>query len=625
MPVKDIMPRNIKPDREWLLTNELGGYSFQTAARVNSRRFHSLFTESRNLTRYNILNSVEISNAGTESLDDARDKLRRRSQKAELLGVFPSVRYRISGEGFSITEEIALSPSDNAVELCYRAEGPVEGQGGAAVEIRPFFSMRQSGFLRDNVDDIIYEPFPGGGRIKSAESVCYFKGAGEFTEETEIKNEFYYEDEIRDGACREKLFSPGKWKAVIGKGAGFKIIFAASRKVLEEALHGKGNFSLKRRRAADKFLKGFRYDNQFFEKLLLNSLSFDASGEIVAGFPWFEAWGRDTMISLPGIFLCAGRREKAKKIFRKAAASLKKGLLPNIFSTRVNNACYNSVDASLWFIWALSQYRRFFGNDRFLKEMAKPVGEIIKNYKKGTDFGIKMDPADGLINAGQKGKALTWMDAVFEGRPITPREGKPVEIQGLWYNALRFSADCGDGSAASLLARVAESVKEKYFLKEGFMADLLNEDGRPDANLRPNQIITLALMRDVLPSSLISKALKIIDKKLITPFGPRTLARGLRAYRGIYLGNLEKRDSAYHQGTVWPWLLQFYYALRKPRRADFEKIWSGHFKNEGIDCVSEIFDAEYPFYGRGCVNQAWSEAALLYVSFEQGWIRKKQR
>jgi len=595
--------KNIKPAEEWLLTNELGGYSSQTSGRKNSRRFHSLLMESRNLTRYNLLNSVKI--AGLT--------------KVVLLQVSPSVKYALSGKNFTLIEEISLSPRKNAVELCYRAEN---GKCVKPFEIRPFFSMRLSHYLRANADDIIFRAHALGGSLKTPETVCFFKGDSAFISKKKIKNAYYSEDKIRDGSCREMLFSPGFWKTDIKKGGEFRIVFSSGAAALSK--YQKMNFSGQRLRRGKEFLKNFKCKNSFFEKLLLKSPDFDAHGEIVAGFHWFEAWGRDTMISMPGLLLCTGRKEKAKKIFRSAAASLRNGLLPNIFSTQANKASYNAVDASLWFIWALSQYRRNFGaRDSFLKEMKKPVSEIIKNYRRGTEFGIKMDPSDALITAGQKGKALTWMDAVFQGRPITPRAGKPVEIQGLWYNALKFAAAMGVKDAGILAARAAESIKEKYFLKEGYMADLIDLDGQADKSLRPNQIITLAIMKDVLPSAPVSKAMKIIDEKLLTPFGLRTLDRKAREYKGIYWGNLEKRDSAYHQGTVWPWLLQFYYALRKPSRARFEKIWTGHFKKAGIDCVSEIFDADEPYYGRGCIHQAWSAAALIYTSFANGWIKAR--
>ncbi|MEA2082480.1 MAG: amylo-alpha-1,6-glucosidase, partial [Elusimicrobiota bacterium] len=484
--------------------------------------------------------------------------------KVVLLQVYPSVKYALSGKNFTLIEEISLSPRKNAVELCYCAE---KGKCSAPIEIRPFFSMRKSHCLRANADDISFHADSGGGSLKTPETVCFFQGDSAFISQKKIKNAYYSEDRIRDGSFREKLFSPGYWKADIKKGGGFRIIFSGDSGAVKKTAI-KGSFAGQRRRRDEKFLKNFKCKNVFFKKLLLKTLDFDACGKIAAGFHWFESWGRDTMISMPGLLLCTGRKETAKKIFRRAAAVIRGGLLPNIFSTQADKASYNSVDASLWFIWALSEYSRISGGeDSFLKEMKMPVGEIIENYKKGTDFGIKMDPADALITAGQKGRALTWMDAVFQGRPVTPRAGKPVEIQGLWYNALKFADTMGLPDAGHLAEKVAVSVKEKYFLKEGYMADLINPGGQADKSLRPNQIITLAVMKDVLPSDAVSKAMGIIDEELLTPFGLRTLDRKGREYKGIYRGNLEKRDSAYHQGTVWPWLLQFYYALRKPRRA----------------------------------------------------------
>ena len=583
-----------KPIKEWLLTNRLGGYSSQQANRKNSRRFHSLLVASQNLTRYNLLSSIEVSPALGVKLKSTQ----------------PCVIYALSEKQTMIEEKICFSTAGNAVEIIY--------MGSGKIKVRPFFALRCSHDLRKFSDDIKFSRGRGGYCVFASGISCHFGPRRNFRRIRKIKNVSYSEDKIRDGDYREEVFSPGYWDIKIKQNENFKIFFSDSSTKKTFV-----NLEQERTDYKNNFVKKFECDSPLCGKLLRSSLDFEAPGCLVAGFHWFESWGRDMMISIPGILLYPGRKNEARAILEAAAGMLRNGLLPNIFSTFNKPASFNSVDASLWFVWCLSEYKKIAGCDKFLKSMKKPVVSIIKNYIRGTDYNIKMDE-DFLIKAGEKGKALTWMDAVYEGAPVTQRAGKPVEIQGLWYNALKFAAEMDFFDGWDLLGKISKMLLKKFYLKDkGFLADFIDENGSLNTQLRPNQIITLTLMKNAFTKKQIFGILKIIKSKLLTPYGLRTLSPDDKNHEKIYWGNLKMRDKAYHQGTVWPWLLQFYYQLERPQKKCFEKIWMKHSREAGLDCFSELFDADFPHYSRGCIHQAWTVAALLYVAFSNGWINEK--
>ncbi|MCD6413006.1 MAG: glycogen debranching enzyme N-terminal domain-containing protein, partial [Elusimicrobia bacterium] len=397
------------PPVEWLLTNARGGYSSSSASGKNLRRYHSLLVSSENLVRFSLLNFLQIEPEGRGS---ART-------------VFPAVSSEISGKGFRISEKISFSIGKDSICVEFRLKSP----SSCSFRVRPFFSMRRNHNLRKTVSDLQFLRSGNWLLVKSEETKCFFYPSKFFEEDRLTKKVSYEEDKIRDDDFSEIVYSPGYFHRTLKKDKMFRIYFS-SRK-----LKNFPDFERERAKSRMNFAAKFSYRGKFFGRLLSASLDFDAGDEIVAGFPWFGAWGRDTMISVPGLLLYPGRIGKARTILEKASGHIRKGLLPNIFSTRREPACYNSADASLWFLWALSEYKKIAGFDSFLKSMKKTVIFVIENYIAGTDYGIKMDK-DGLIRAFAPGFSLTWMDAVYKGRPFTPRPGKPVEIQALWINAL---------------------------------------------------------------------------------------------------------------------------------------------------------------------------------------------
>jgi glycogen debranching enzyme len=351
---------------------------------------------------------------------------------------------------------------------------------------------------------------------------------------------------------------------------------------------------------------------------------------IIAGYPWFYIWSRDAMIALPGLTLATGNFDVARSTLVAFGNLLDQGMLPNRLPESEQAPEYNSVDATLWFFEAIRQYLEYTGDAEFVRtQFYEKLKDIITWHVRGTRFGIHMD-TDGLIAAGDPCTQLTWMDARVDGRPVTARNGKPVEIQALWYNALRFVAklanDFGDAEAgafyADLAARARKSFNMSFWNEElGYFHDVIDGEIR-DASLRPNQLIALSLGYCAVPEDRARRALAAIEKHLLTPFGLRTLAPFDPMYRGRYEGPPAVRDLAYHQGTVWPWLLgPFIMAdLRingEPARWQAAAILDslrGFMLARGTGQVPEIFDGDAPHEPRGCFAQAWSVAEILRVT-----------
>lgn len=339
---------------------------------------------------------------------------------------------------------------------------------------------------------------------------------------------------------------------------------------------------------------------------------------ILAGYPWFSDWGRDTMIALPGTALLDGHPEQARSILSHYANARKDGLIPNRFADDGSGAEYNSVDASLWFCHAVHQTLLVQWNGEFAAAMLGAMQDILKAYKAGTVYGIKMD-TDFLITQGEPGVQLTWMDAKVGDRVITPRLGKPVEINGLWINALGVTAwirtklkmDSGDW--VELAEKASKSFEDKFWSEiDGWFFDTLDPN---DAALRPNFLIPLALPFGPRPAQA-EKALDAVDKYLLTPYGLRTLAPFQRGYQGRYQGALPKLDEAYHQGTVWPWLLGPYVEAVINITGDYDRAARALSrvnemkKHRGLGGISEVYDGDAPHRANGCPWQAWSMSEI---------------
>jgi predicted glycogen debranching enzyme len=448
-----------------------------------------------------------------------------------------------------------------------------------------------------------------------------FSKKAEFVQIPDWYYNIEYSEELKRGYdFKEDLFVPGYFEMSAKKGD--VIVFSASTSEQNpEQLKEEFETDLAK-----------RIPRTSFKNCLVNSaqqfiVKGDKKTEIIAGFPWFGSWGRDTFISLPGLTLSIGDEKTCKEVLDTMVNKLKGGLFPNMGSD--DSPAFNSVDAPLWFFWSLQQYARTIKSfTPIWTNYGKAMKGILEAFRKGTSFGIKMDE-NGLIYAGEKGKALTWMDAVVNGKPVTPRMGYPVEINALWYNAIMFALELAKKAKdnefirewSSLPALIKESfIKLFWDSKKGYLADVVDECGK-DWSIRPNQVIAIALEYTMPDNEMKKAVLTVIERDLLTSRGLRTLSPQNENYKGIYEGNQEQRDKAYHQGTVWPWLLEHYceayLSLYKESGVFKVKELLNGFEETiteyGIGTIAEIFDGDPPHHPRGAVSQAWSVAALLRI------------
>jgi len=351
---------------------------------------------------------------------------------------------------------------------------------------------------------------------------------------------------------------------------------------------------------------------------------------VIAGYHWFTDWGRDTMISLEGLTLTTGRPVEAGYILRTFAHYVRDGLIPNMFPEGTKEGLYHTADASLWFFHAVHRYLRSTRDRSTLRQLLPRLKSIFDHHVQGTRFGIGVDSADGLITQGEEGYQLTWMDAKVDGWVVTPRRGKAVEINALWYNALCLLAgwlrEEGDSAAAEVdryAARARESFNKRFWYAEGgYLYDVVDGEQGDDSACRPNQLLAISLDHPVLERERWEPVFSVVRDRLYTPVGLRSLAPGHRDYKAQYYGDLRARDAAYHQGTVWGWLAgPFVDAWLKLHPEDKQGArhaldgFHAHLDEGGIGTLSEIFDAEPPYTARGCIAQAWSVAEVL-----RAWI-----
>ena len=352
---------------------------------------------------------------------------------------------------------------------------------------------------------------------------------------------------------------------------------------------------------------------------------------VIAGYPWFSDWGRDTMIALNGLTLAAGRPEIARSMINEFSKHISQGMIPNRFPDEGEEAEYNTVDATLWYFEAIRAYIAATGDNKIIKgSLYKKLANIIDWHLQGTRFNIHVD-TDGLLYAGEPGVQLTWMDAKIGDLVITPRTGKPVEIQALWYNALRIMSDLslvfGTNADTDKFDDLADMCRQSFNAAfwnedEDCLYDVI-EDGTRDGSIRPNQIFAASLPHSMLDDA---KARQVVDRvaaDLLTPVGLRSLSPADPRYCPVYIGSPFERDSAYHQGTVWAWLIGgFVDAYRRVYPDDIARVdeiiagFEPHLSEAGLGQVSEIFDADPPHTPRGCFAQAWSVAELLRVAVD---------
>ena len=562
--------------REWLVANGLGGYAMGPVAGPPLRRFHGALIAAT--ARGRMLAVAEL----RDGLDFGEFALE------QGLPVWRSAR---------VEKRVLLPHGRNLAIWSWRALEPIELTVRPSFQIRPH-DGRVEAPARDYpvaIDALACEIDRGGPL-----PVLLVASRGEWRAlaPPETRTVRYSIEQDLGYDFEGPLVTPCAWSLRLAAGEEATLAISTGAPVDVEALRRE---EMKRRRelaapalAADQFI---------FEK---------PSGEpsVIAGYPWFTDWGRDTMISLEGLCLATGRHALARRILAMFAGHARDGLIPNLFPEGESQGVYNTADATLWFFHALDRYTRLSGDRTLLDELLPLLREIVAKHLEGTRFGIGVDPADGLLRQGALGYALTWMDAKVGDLVVTPRRGKAVEINALFYNALcLFDEWSGDRIARAAAERLRASFNGRFFCAgRGHLYDVLDPD---DASLRPNQLLAISLPHAVLDERFREPVLRAVRAELLTPFGLRSLGPREPGYRPRYQGNLFERDTAYHQGTVWAWLIgPFVDAWRKTFPGDDVRQFLAGFDLAG-GSIAEIFDAEPPHAPRGCIAQAWSVAEVL--------------
>lgn len=623
---------------EWLETNGLGGYASSTLSGAHSRRYHGLLVAS---LRPPVERRVMLSKLDeTMIVDGERFELSANQYPGAVhprgynflthfeRGLFPSFTY--GTDKFSIRKTIAAIQGENTTVVVYEV---LDAIGQLNMELLPLLSARDFHSLSRANDTInrgcVFEHgiFRTKNYHDSPELFISIPGATFNAESNWYYNFEYAVEQYRGLDFQEDLFSHGKFNLTLHKGSTIGIIISTEDPGGKNALTLLDN-EVKRRK---KLIDSFPNDNLRMLALAADQFIVKRGRDlktIIAGYHWFSDWGRDTMIALPGLCLTTGRFNDAKKIIQAFAGSVSEGMLPNRFPDHGEAPEYNTVDATLWFFVAIYRYMQYTNDSKFVKSLIPVLEDIVAWHLKGTRYGIRVDD-DGLVAAGVDGVQLTWMDAKVGDWVVTPRRGKTVEINALWYNALCILAELKkEGGETRPYTDLASRVKanfSKTFWNEsgGYLYDCVYGDHKND-DVRPNQVFALSL-----PFKLISKerALKVLDtlkEKLVTTKGLRSLSQDHREYKPHYGGGPWQRDGAYHQGTVWSFLLGSYidalvHLKGSPGTVDAKNILSKffeHLREHCVGSVSEIFDAEVPHRPRGCIAQAWGVGEILRAAVE---------
>lgn len=619
--------------REWLQTNGLGGYSSSTVAGMNTRRYHGLLMAAAKppVGRILLLSKLEE----TLVVQGRRHDLSANQYpgvihpRGDLLlkefrrDPFPVFVYEL--EGLRLEKSVFMVQGENTTVVQYRLQagsGPIPA--GCTLELRPLIAFRNDhGATHENpaldprfetaAGCIKLTPYAGLPSLYLHHSGAELQPAGYW-----FRNFEYDRERERGLDFREDLFNP--LVLVFDVSGGASVSVAASTEP-RPALVPPPAVS------TDPFLA--RAADQFIVRR-------GSHNTVIAGYHWFGDWGRDTMIALPGLTLATGKCDVAKSILLAFAAYVDQGMLPNRFPDAGEAPEYNTVDATLWFFEAVRALAARTQDYDFVRaNLYGVLADIVRWHERGTRYGICAD-RDGLLNAGQPGVALTWMDARVGAWVVTPRIGKPVEIQALWYNALltmqdlarRFGYPADGDRYREISGRARESFPALFWNDTAqCLCDVVDGDTR-DASIRPNQIFAVSLFHKMLPPPQAEAVVHAVERHLLTPYGLRTLAPDDPNYRGRYQGDPASRDGAYHQGTVWPWLMgpfisaYLYVHGHAPEARAQAAQWIAELRRyaaqEGLGQVPELFDGDAPRRAGGCIAQAWSVAELLRLTVDEG-------
>ncbi len=633
---------------EWLETNGLGGFSSSSICGLNTRRYHGLLVAATKPPVGRLLLLAKLEEILL--IDGRRYDLSANQYPGVVhpqgyqfqvefrLDPFPVFTYRV--EGFELEKRLFMVHGENTTVIQYELRrNDQNATSEILLEVRPLVAFRDFHSTTHENDSlnrfILVEPGMATLSPYMGLPELHLAHDADAMEETGVwyRNFEYSVERDRGLDYQEDLFNPLILKFQMNSRSIAAIIASTERHKAQQATSF-CNQEIQRR--AD-LKRGVPNTNLMMQSLAAAADQFIVQrGElktIIAGYHWFSDWGRDTMISLPGLTLVTGRTEIARDILLASADSLDRGLLPNRFPDAGEPAEYNTADATLWFFEAIRSYCKYSGDAALVRDhLYLKLKSIVDWHIRGTNFGIGVD-TDGLLNCGEPGVQLTWMDAKVGDWVVTPRYGKPVEIQALWYNALRimesFAADF-DPTCESMYAELADKAKASFYKTfwneaSGCLFDVV-QDGQGDGSIRPNQIFVVSLPYTMLTNDQALQVVAVVERELLTPVGLRTLNRDDPKYRPRYEGGVSERDSAYHQGTVWLWLLgPFLTAYLKVHQRsagsqDKARQWllglQEQMMETGLGRLPEIADGDFPHKWAGCISQAWSVAELLRAGIE---------
>ena len=645
--------------REWLVTNGLGGYASGTVAGVTTRRYHGLLVAAlpaplgrvvmlNHLTeRYRAEHGAVYELGGEERVGAALGSHVEHLTEFRLEAGLPVWRYAF--EDAVVERRLLLPHRQNTTHVSWRL---VRGTAPLQLTLRPALHFRPH-------EAPVSTPLEGGYTLTAADDRYEIRGPetvpplrlllhgdqhGFTVESQRLEQVLYRVERSRGYDDTGMLWSPGAFHATLAPGGEATLVVSTEAWEVVTALSPPGARDAERERrrrliaaappaaragvAAELVLAA----DQFVitpAGRVVDAARARATGDevrtVIAGYHWFTDWGRDTMISLEGLTLATGRYLEAGYILRTFGHYVRDGLIPNLFPEGENRGVYHTADATLWFFHALHRYVETTGDRATLAVLLPVLRDVVAQHRRGTRFGIAVDPGDGLLRQGTPEHPLTWMDAKVDDWIVTPRRGKAVEINALWYNALRLLEGWTrevDGDAAAtygeMATRAAEAFNARFwYAAGGYCYDVVDGEHGEDAACRPNQILAVALSHPVLDPARWERVVDVVRERLVTPVGLRSLAPEHPDYKARYFGDLRARDAAYHQGTVWAWLIgPFVDAWLRVHPGDggarrWLKGLAAHLGQAGVGSISEIFDGDAPFTPGGCVAQAWSVAEVL--------------
>jgi predicted glycogen debranching enzyme len=628
--------------REWLETNGIGGFASATISGLNRRRYHGLLTAATKppVGRMVLLSKLEETlvigdrriDLATNQYDGAVHPQGFQHISSFRLDPFPVTTFEV--EGIVIEKSVFMVQGSNATVVQYRLT-KASAAGTVQHELRPLLAYRDyHGTAHENSSInaeiklgknlVTLSPYQGAPQLFIAHST------GDVIPQGFWYRNFLFETERERGLdFKEDMFNPLVLRFVLSKTEPVSIIASTEQ-------HDIANVEKYRAAEVDrrkKIEQSAAVNEPFVVALTVAADQYLARrGEnwtVLAGYPWFTDWGRDTMIALPGLTLFNGNAEIARGVLLSFAESVSQGMLPNRFPDSGEEAEYNTVDATLWFFEAVRAYAAATGDYEFVREKVYPkLSQIIDCHVRGTRYGIHM-LENGLLNAGEPGVQLTWMDAKIGDWVVTPRSGKPVEIQALWFNAMKIMEDLAqrfgfaeEQKRCRTISSMTQWSFNRVFWNEqaNCLYDVTN-GGAPDASIRPNQIFAVSLHHSMLSPERARAVVEVVERELLTPYGLRSLSPADPRYRGKYAGDPYHRDSVYHQGTVWPWLMgPFVTALVKVnggtkhirhRAAELLQPLAAYMSDAGVGQIPEVFDGDMPQNAGGCFAQAWSVAEVL--------------